>query len=196
MSLFAVMCVAPGSQVSFRSAYHPGWRVNDLDAWMTALVIDVAQYLLYGLVLVAALVWLTRDRTGKVELAAQAVVGLALVGVGIWLAAALHVDPRPFVHDPSSAPLFPHPADNGFPSDHAAAGGLLTALVFAHKRTLGLLVGVGAALIGVARVAAHVHHTQDVVAGLAIGLAAGALAVWGVDRVLAARERRAPADRL
>jgi undecaprenyl-diphosphatase len=89
------------------------------------------------------------------------------------LAAHVHADPRPFVHDPRSTPLFAHPADNGFPSDHAAAGGLLTALVFRYRRALGILVGVAAVLVSVARVAAHVHHVQDVVAGLLIGLVAG-----------------------
>jgi membrane-associated phospholipid phosphatase len=101
------------------------------------------------------------------------------------------VDPRPFVQAPSSPPLFPHAADNGFPSDHGAAGGLLAALVTAHKRAVGAVVAVGAVLIAAARVAAHVHHVQDVVAGLAIGVAAGVLAVWTVNRIVAVRARRA-----
>jgi undecaprenyl-diphosphatase len=155
-----------------------------------ALIVVVAQYLLPVLALVAGLVWVTRNRAGKVALAGQALVGLALVGAGIWLAATLHADPRPFVQDPSTPALFPHPADNEFPSDHAAAGGLLAALVSRHKRVLGALATVGAVLIAAARVAAHVHHVQDVVAGLTIGAAAGVLAVWIVDRTLAVRERR------
>src|SRR3954452_21362811 len=92
--------------------------------------------------------WLTLDRAGKLRLAVEAVFGLAVLGVGIWIAGSLHVDPRPFVQDPSTTPLFPHPADNGFPSDHAAAGGLLTALVLRHRRALGVVVGVGAVLVG------------------------------------------------
>jgi undecaprenyl-diphosphatase len=82
------------------------------------------------------------------------------------------------VHDPASKPLFPHPADNGFPSDHSAAAGLLTALVVRYRRILGAAVAVGAALVAWARVAAHVHHGQDVIAGLAIGVVAGLLAIW------------------
>nr|WP_281371761.1 phosphatase PAP2 family protein [Petropleomorpha daqingensis] len=89
----------------------------------------------------------------------------------------MHADPRPFVQNPSLHPLFPHPRDNGFPSDHAAAAGLLTALVLRYRRGVGVLVGVGAVLVAAARVAAHVHHLQDVVAGLLIGLAAGGLAI-------------------
>jgi membrane-associated phospholipid phosphatase len=158
---------------------------------VNTLIVLVAQYLLFGLALLAGLTWLALDRRGKLRLAVEAVLGLAVLGVAIWVAAALHVDPRPFVHDPSSAPLFAHPADNGFPSDHAAAGGLLTALVFWYRRALGVVVGVGAVLIGVARVAAHVHHAQDVVAGLALGVLAGAagiLLATVAARVLARRQ--------
>jgi membrane-associated phospholipid phosphatase len=164
---------------------------DDGDTPVNGLIVAVAQYLLPGLALVAALVWLVQDRAGKVSLAGQAVLGLLLVGAGIWLAGALHVDPRPFVQDPSSPPLFLHPADNGFPSDHGAAGGLLAALVARYHRVLGAVVAVGAVLIAAARVAAHVHHVQDVVAGLAIGVAAAVLAVWVVDRARAVLDRRA-----
>jgi membrane-associated phospholipid phosphatase len=153
---------------------------------VTAVVVAVAQYLLFGLALVAGLIWLALDRAGKVRLAAEAVLGLAVLGAGIWLAGTLHVDPRPFVQDPSLHPLFPHPPDNGFPSDHAAAAGLLTALVLRYRRGLGVVVGIGAVLVAAARVAAHVHHLQDVAAGLLIGLAAGGVAIL-LTSVVAAR---------
>jgi undecaprenyl-diphosphatase len=154
------------------------------------VIVAVAQYLLFVLAAVAGLVWLTRDRAGKVRLAVEAVLGLALVGAGIWLAAHLHTDPRPFVSDPHSAPLFAHPADNGFPSDHSAAAGLLTVLVARYRWLLGALVGLGAVAIAWARVAAHVHHAQDVVAGLGIGAAAGLLGLWLGSVLVAAVARR------
>lgn len=160
---------------------------------VNALIVVTAQYLLYALVVAAGLVWLTCPRSDKWTLAAQSVVGLALVGIGIWVAGSLHVDPRPFVQDPGSAALFAHAADNGFPSDHSAAGGLLAALVFPYRRLVGVVIGAGAVLIGAARVAAHVHHAEDVIAGLAIGLGAGILAVIGVNWLMNVRDRRASA---
>lgn len=157
---------------------------------MPALIVALAQYLIWALVAVLAMVWLLENRAGKVALAAQAVVGLALVGAGILLLARLHTDPRPFVSDGSTA-LFAHARDNGFPSDHSAAAGLLAALVLTRRRVLGALVAAGAVVVGWARVAAHVHHLQDVAAGLLLGAVAGALAVWLVDRVIAGiRARR------
>jgi membrane-associated phospholipid phosphatase len=157
---------------------------------VTALIVDLAQYALFVLAAVAGVVWLTLHRAGKVRLAAEAVVGLAVVGAGIVLAAHLHTDPRPFVHDPASRPLFSHAADNGFPSDHSAAVGLLAVLVARYKRGLGIATAVGGVLVAAARVAAHVHHVQDVVAGLLIGAAAGARAIWLVGRLLRAARRR------
>jgi undecaprenyl-diphosphatase len=159
------------------------------------LIVVVAQYLLFVLAAVAGAVWLTLDRAGKGRFAVEAVLGLAVVGIGIWVAAALHVDPRPFVSDPHSTPLFAHAADNGFPSDHAAAAGLLTAVVVRRKRLLGLLVGVGAVLVAIARVAAHVHHAQDVVAGLAIGLVGGAVGIWLAGLLAGAFAKRRPTGR-
>jgi membrane-associated phospholipid phosphatase len=166
---------------------------------VTPLIVLAAQDLLYLLAAVAALVWLLLDRPGKIRLATEAVLGLALVGAGIWVAGHLHTDPRPFVSD-GSAPLFSHPADNGFPSDHSAAAGLLAVLVARHRRVLGLLVAAGAGVVAWARVAAHVHHLQDVAAGLAIGAVAGLAAIWLAALLLAlvarhGRRRWASADR-
>lgn len=150
----------------------------------TALVV-VAGYLLYVLAAIAFGVWLVQSTRGKVVLGLQAAVALVLVGAAITVAAALHTDPRPFVHDPRSHPLFAHVADNGFPSDHTAAAAMVAALVFAYRRVLGLVLAVGAVLVAVARVAAHVHHAQDVVAGLALGALAAYAAVWLVNRLAA-----------
>lgn len=163
-------------------------RTND--DRVNSLIVVIAQYLLYLLVVVAGVVWLTVSTRKKAVLTAEAVIGLVLVGIGIWVAAHLHTDPRPFVHDPASKPLFAHPADNGFPSDHSAAAGLLAALVFRYRRILGAVVALGGLLIAWARVAAHVHHGQDVVAGLVIGVAAGALAIWLVGLLADVLRRR------
>jgi undecaprenyl-diphosphatase len=154
------------------------------------VVLLAAQYLIYLLVVIAGLVWLISTRRDKAVWAGEAVLGLVLVGIGLVLAGHLHSDPRPFVHDPNSTPLFPHAPDNGFPSDHSAAAGLLAGLVLYWRRLVGLGVAVGAAVVAWARVAAHVHHAQDVLAGLAIGAVAAALAIWVVGRVLAILIRR------
>jgi membrane-associated phospholipid phosphatase len=134
----------------------------------------VATYLLWVLAACFGLVWLLAEgRSGKVTLAAATVIGLVLVLVLIVIAGALHNDPRPFVDNPALRPLISHAPDNGFPSDHSAAAALIATLVILRHRWYGAVFGIGALAVAWARVAAHVHHVQDVVAGLVIGGVAG-----------------------
>jgi undecaprenyl-diphosphatase len=149
---------------------------------MDTLIAWAANYLLWVMVAGAGAVWLLReDRDGRIRLAAAGAVGLLLALGFIAVAAHLHDDPRPFVVNPSLHPLISHSADNGFPSDHATAGGLIATLVWMRHRWFGALLGVIAVTLAAARVAAHVHHVQDVVAGLAMGAVAAALATLAVD---------------
>lgn len=138
------------------------------------MIAFVATYLLWVLAACFALIWLlAEDHRGKVNLAAAAVTGLALVLVLITIAGALHTDPRPFVQNPALHPLIPHAPDNGFPSDHAAAAALIATLVILRHRWYGAALTIGALAVAWSRTSAHVHHVQDVAAGLAIGAAAG-----------------------
>jgi undecaprenyl-diphosphatase len=158
--------------------------VDTLIAWL-------ANYLLWVMAVVAVVFWLRNEnRSGKVELAASAVVGLVLTFALIKLLAHLHSDPRPFVQNPHLHPLISHSADNGFPSDHSAIAGLIATLVALRNRVWGLGLAVLAIVVAVARVAAHVHHVQDVVAGLAIGAAGAVIATLLMRFVV---DRRRPA---
>jgi membrane-associated phospholipid phosphatase len=141
----------------------------------------VAQGGLYVVAALAVVVWLSVSRPEKVALAVEMVVGLVVVAILVKVAGMAHDDPRPFVVDPSVHPWFSHPADNGFPSDHTAVGSVTAFVVLCHRRAAGLGLLVLAVLIGAARVLAHVHHTEDIVAGLVIGLVAAAVGVlvWG-----------------
>jgi undecaprenyl-diphosphatase len=127
--------------------------------------------------LAAVVVWWLAARAEKVPLAVQAVVTVVLVAVLVKVAGSLHTDPRPFVTHPGVKPLFAHPADNGFPSDHTALATGVSALVTCYRRLVGAALLVLSALIGVARVLAHVHHWQDIGAGLLIGAVSAAVAV-------------------
>lgn len=152
---------------------------------MNTVIAWLANYLLYVMAAAAAVVWLVReDRSGKIQLAAAAVLGLLLTLGLIVLMAHLHDDPRPFVVNHSLHPLISHSADNGFPSDHSAAAALIATLLWLRNRWVGVALGVAALLVGVARVAAHVHHVQDIAAGFAIGIVAAWLATTVVTRAV------------
>jgi membrane-associated phospholipid phosphatase len=140
----------------------------------------VAQYALYVVAVIAVAIWAMAPRPEKVALAFEMVVGLVAVALLVRIAGALHDDPRPFVVNPSLHPWFSHPADNLFPSDHTAVAAATSLVVLRRRRTTGLALLALTVLIGVSRVLAHVHHIQDVVAGLVIGLlsATAGLLAW------------------
>jgi undecaprenyl-diphosphatase len=145
---------------------------------MDSLIIWTAQYLLWLMVAGFAAVWLLiKARPTKLHLAAEAAVGLVLALLFLYVAKSVHHDPRPFVQNPHIRPLFAHGRDDGFPSDHSLAAGLIATLVWLRHRLLGLPFIAGAVAIAWARVAAHVHHFQDVAAGLLLGALAAGLAV-------------------
>ena len=77
--------------------------------------------------------------------------------------------PRPFVVD-AIEPLFPHIANNGFPSDHALLVATVASLVFVYNKPLGIILfGLGI-LVGVARVLSDVHHASDVIGSFVIAI--------------------------
>lgn len=161
---------------------------------VSALVVAVAQGAIALVLLVAVLAWVRATPRGRFELLVGGLVAVVLVALAVKGSSLLWTDPRPFVVD-GSAPLFDHPADNGFPSDHTTLAAAVSGVVFAARRAWGAALLAVTALIGAARVAAQVHHVPDVVAGLVIGLACAAVAVGlarlVVDRTTARRELHA-----
>lgn len=158
---------------------------------MHSLIVWTAQYLLFVMAAVFALVWLVaEDRRGKIEVVATAAVGVVLMVAFLYIAKYVHHDPRPFVQNPKIKPFFGHSRDDGFPSDHSLAAGLIATLVIWRHRVVGMLLALAAIGIAWARVAAHVHHLQDVVAGLGLGALAGVLASLVVPPLLARLTRR------
>lgn len=157
---------------------------------MDSVIIWVAQYLLFVVVVGVAGLVLAAPRRMRWRHAAAGVLGLGVVGVLVVIAAALHTDPRPFVVSPAVHPLFAHAADNGFPSAHSAVAGLLAVLAWRLRAAAGVIMAVSAALIAAARVDAHVHHVQDVVAGLLLGVLAGLVSIVIVEAIHSLRAGR------
>jgi membrane-associated phospholipid phosphatase len=157
-----------------------------------SVIAFAAQYLLFIMAAGFAVFWLFGvDRAGKLRLGGAAVIGLVLAAVFLIAAGKLHSDPRPFVQNPTLHPLFPHARDNGFPSDHSIAAGLIAGLVLFRSRLWGAVFALAALCVAAARVAAHVHHVQDVVAGLILGGIAAVLGYYAAGAVLAILQSRA-----
>ena len=148
------------------------------------LVVAVANYALYAVALGAVGAWLLTPREGKLQLAVAAVLAAVAVLVAVKVAGAIWVDPRPFVVD-GRLPLIPHAADNGFPSDHTTLATAIAVVVLSVRRWWGAALLALALALGLARVAADVHHVPDIVGGMAIGALCAAVGVLLARRVVA-----------
>lgn len=150
---------------------------------MHTAIVWTAQYVIYLVAVlgVAGLLTLPSPLRWQsfVVLGIAGVIGLIFIFAG----GKLYDNPRPFVVE-HIKPMFPHAADNGFPSDHTALGTVIAATVWLYRRALGLLLGVLTVLVGTARVLAHVHHPLDIAAAIAMGLVAVAIAAWVAPRII------------
>ena len=147
---------------------------------MSPVIADVAQYGFVLSLAIAFIVWLRLPRRQKIELLLAGAVGGVLLFVLIKLGGALYYDPRPFVTQ-HVAPLFPHAADNGFPSDHTALTMFAAFCVLVVSRRWGVVLIAVSLVAGVARVLAHVHSPIDLLAAVLMAAAAAAVG-WLVVR--------------
>lgn len=149
---------------------------------MTPLVVFSAKYLIFIIAFIAMLcVW--RKQNFRARLFLVALVALP-VGYALARFAGLFFSHlQPFAAE-GFEPLFPHAADNSFPSDHmTAAAALATVGWFADRRD-GLALWVLALLVGAARVFAGIHYWNDILAGALIGWFASYAAYFAVSKLL------------
>src|SRR5665647_2834986 len=141
---------------------------------MDSLISLVAQYAIILSLVIAVAVWLRLSRQQKWEFAVTVVVG-----------SVIYFDQRPFVTE-HIAPLFPHAADNGFPSDHTLLSMLLAMCVLFYRWRWGVVLVAITLALGVARVEAHVHHPIDIL-GAVVFAAVAALLARPAARLLTSR---------
>jgi undecaprenyl-diphosphatase len=132
--------------------------------WLIKLVGDY-----FFLVSLAVLVvyWLRVSRKEKVSIVWQLLFGGILAPIFSTIASHLYYDTRPFVTE-HIAPIIAHAADNGFPSDHTLLTAFIGFTIYLHSRVVGSVLLLISPLVGVARVAAHIHHPIDIVASFVI----------------------------
>ena len=149
---------------------------------MDTLVVFLAQDF-YLVVLALAVAFLVlRYRRRLLELASAAVLIGGLAFALAQVGARLISDPRPFLVS-GGPPLIPSSQDNGFPSDHTWLVATAAAVVTVANPRAGVLFWVAAAVVGLARVYARVHHLLDVagslvIVGLALAIYAGIYRLW------------------
>lgn len=152
---------------------------------MDPLIIFVARYLIIALpIALLQQIWMLPSKE-KFRFVALTLISLALAYSLAKAGTHLYDNPRPFVVG-AFEPLIPHGIENGFPSLHTLFAATIAMLVFTKHRILGGLMFACAVCIGVARIAAGVHHGVDVFAGLCIGV----FAVYAAGQLLRIRVYR------
>lgn len=139
---------------------------------MDSIIIFCAKYLFVLVVILALVAWFQAGNKLKKQMLAAAVCAIVLAVIMDKLAGKLFYDPRPFVSQ-NIKPLIAHAADNGFPSEHTLFSTTLAVLLYIYRPRLGMAALAVAIVVGIARVAAHVHSPIDIIGGFVIGIAAG-----------------------
>ena len=155
---------------------------------MHSFTIFVARYLVFVMLLALLYVLLKLRRREQLHLVAQVVLATILAFALAKLTTHLISSPRPFIAD-GVTPFFSAARDNGFPSGHTLMAGLIAFSVVLYSRRLGYVMVALAAAVGIARVLSGVHHTIDIIGGLALS----GLSVLAVN-LLYNRHFRRPSD--
>ncbi|HSX07408.1 MAG TPA: phosphatase PAP2 family protein [Candidatus Saccharimonadales bacterium] len=135
---------------------------------MHELVVLIAKYFIALSVLGAAVTFFRLDTPHKKRFVIAAIIGAVVAVVLAKIGSKLFYNPRPFVVG-HFKPWLPHGNDNGFPSDHTLLASYLAALCLWYSRKLGAVLFAIALAIGLARVAAGVHHLIDIIGAIICG---------------------------
>jgi undecaprenyl-diphosphatase len=138
---------------------------------------------------VISLIWLWlagTDRDERARFQRGALDGLLALGLASLMAsllAPLIGRVRPFLDLQDVHMLFYAPTDHSFPS-HAVAVlvAVGTAVRSAHRQIGNAVIAAGVAM-GFARIVAGVHWPSDVLGGIAVGVIAGLLAHWLLNKL-------------
>ena len=149
---------------------------------MSFIIIFVANYLLWFVVIAALLVGYKLKRAEQKMLIKLAIIAFPLAYIFAKIGGHFYYDPRPFAVE-HIKPLFPHPVDNGFPSDHTLLTMALAAVLFTYNKKLGIIFGVFSLCIGFARVLANVHHSIDIIGSVFFAILATYIAYLALPYV-------------
>lgn len=146
---------------------------------MNLLIILVAKYLLFLIILLAFLIVVKTKKSEQRYLAKLSLVAFPLSYIIAKIFAHFIYNPRPFVIE-HIKPLFVHTVDNGFPSDHTLLAMTIAATIFIYNKKSGIVLGFLGLCVGLARVLAQVHHLTDIIGSTIIAVSAVYIA-WKIS---------------
>lgn len=136
---------------------------------MHYFIIICAKYVLFLVVLLWAAAWLLLPKAARFQFTIATIIAGITALILSRIAGKVYFDPRPFVSQ-HVAPLIPHAADNGFPSDHALLTMTLTAITYFFNKKMAAAMLVLTILVGAGRVLARVHSPLDIAGGWVFGI--------------------------
>jgi membrane-associated phospholipid phosphatase len=150
---------------------------------MVSITVIVASYFIAFPLSVLLYQFFTFEKYERLQLA-----GVLLVGgiISIVLAKIGNIfihDPRPFIQGHFDA-LIVSSHDNGFPSDHVLLAAFIGFVILSRSRLLGAILLFVALAIGLARMAAGVHHSWDVLGSFVITGVSYLVARWAIAYVI------------
>ncbi|OVE78970.1 hypothetical protein BVY00_01560 [bacterium G20] len=152
---------------------------------MDNLIIFGAKYLIFIIAAVTLAVWLQIKGKTQWQFAAAVIIAGITAVILSKLASSLYYHQRPFAVQ-NIQPLVSHSGDNSFPSDHTIMATTLGMVIYFYHRRLGMYVLVLALIVGIARVAAHVHWPVDIAGGLVLGAVSGWVGYFLAKKLLLA----------
>ena len=163
---------------------------------MNSLVIFCAQYLIFVIVLFIIICLISFPKQQKIKLVLSFLITAVVAFILAKIGSAVIYDPRPFVSD-NLVPLFTHAPDNGFPSDHTLFGASIAVALFLVSKRAGVVAFILTLIVGLSRVAAHVHHLTDIIGSIIFAIIGGVVAYFVVPKIMeliAKRKRPVQSD--
>ena len=136
------------------------------------------------------LILLLCRRTRKAGLA-MAIALISYLVAGDFILKPLFARPRPCDVNTAVTILVKRPHGHSFPSGHTASAFAAAFALWLQNRKLGVPALVLAAFIAFTRLYLYVHFPTDILGGVVLGLALGALASLLADKIEAVRANRA-----
>lgn len=90
---------------------------------------------------------------------------------------------RPFDANPAAPLIATPPTDYSFPSGHTYSSFAAATVLLFHKKSRGAIAVIMASIIAFSRIYLYFHYPSDVLAGMILGIAIGALAHYSVQIV-------------
>jgi membrane-associated phospholipid phosphatase len=132
--------------------------------WLITFLASFLVWVMFGGLLV---LWIVDGRIKK-EQALHALIAAAAAWIVAEIVKNLIPSIRPFQIYGYSPLTLTIPNGNSFPSSHAAAVFGMAFSVLFHEKKLGIIFTIGALLVGLGRILAHVHYAFDIFGGALI----------------------------